>query len=393
MDVLTPDLYSRVRDEAALLGFDHCALARPRINARDRDAYRDWVDGGRAAGMEYMRAHAAERADPECAFPGVRSVLTLGISYFQGPFPPKPGPGFGRVARYAWGRDYHPIILDRLRLLAARLRVFLGEEGVSVPAVDTKPILERALAANAGLGFVGKNAMLISGRSTLAQGPRFHVGSWIFLAELFLTLEAPDELLPAAAASGCGGCTRCLTACPTDAFDGAYRLDAGRCIAYLTIENKGWIPREMRPAIGDWVFGCDVCQEVCPFNARAIESRWPEFSPDEGAGAWVSLETVLRTPDAPAFRARWGHTPLSRPKRKGLLRNACVAAGNSGDASLAAPLRSLLEDSEPVIRGHALWALARLGIRRDVGPAAERLRSDPDAEVRVEAEAVLAAAS
>lgn len=208
------------------------------------------------------------------------------------------------------------------------------------------------MAQTAGLGFVGKNTMLIAPQGTA----QYHVGSWVFLSEILLDLPFEGDV-EKNDAQGCGGCTKCLTACPTDAFDGAYKLKAEKCISYLTIENKGGIPPEMRSAIGEWVYGCDVCQDVCPFNARAKESKWPEFTADKGVGPWVSLSEILTCPDQTTFKKKWGHTPLLRAKRKGLIRNACIAAGNSGEESLIPPLEALLNDTEPMIREHAAWAL------------------------------------
>jgi epoxyqueuosine reductase len=380
----------RIADE---LGFNHVAITPLSIRDRDQLAYKSWCDDGFAADMGYLTRDPEKRLSPQSTFPPATSVLTLAVSYYQGPFPEKPGPGFGRVARYAWGRDYHTVMQERLAQFLDRAASLLhGRDAIL--AVDTKPLLERSLAAQAGLGFVGKNTVLI-----VPASPRlkFHVGSWVFLAEILLADVGglPPVALPAVPAipakGGCGSCTRCLDHCPTSAFESAYRLDARKCISYLTIENKGWIARALRSKMGDWIFGCDVCQEVCPYNARALDSKWPEFAPHEGAGAWVSLHDVLMSDDA-SFRARWGRTPLSRPKRRGLVRNACVVAGNSGDETLAEPLASLLLDVEPVVRGHALWALARLKTAR-MKSAAEKLLNDPDAQVRAEAQLCLEAAA
>lgn len=350
-------LIEAIKKAAWDLGFDHCALAPLQIPERDQAAYLDWVAAGSAGEMSYMSRDPAKRTHPSAAFPDARVVLTLGVSYYQGPFPEKPGPGYGRVARYAWGLDYHTVIMERLEKLLANVREILGDAGAASIAIDTKPLLERSLAEQAGLGFVGKNTLLIMPRSGSLQ---FHVGSWIFLAEILLNVQTEPVEKPALDAAGkCGRCNKCLTACPTDAFDGPYRLRANKCISYLTIENKGSIPIEMRAQLGDWLFGCDVCQEVCPFNARSFETRWPELKADRGVGPWVPLQEILELP-VENFKARFGNTPLSRPKRRGLVRNACVAAGNSGDGSLAPALEKLISDPEPLVREHAAWALERL---------------------------------
>jgi epoxyqueuosine reductase len=345
--------------------------------------------------MAYLTREPQKRLSPQTTFPPATAVLSLAVSYYQGAFPDKPGPGYGRVARYAWGRDYHAVMEERLRQFIDEAAPLLGGNE-AILAVDTKPLLERSLAEQAGLGFIGKNTVLI-----LAQSPRlrFHVGSWVFLAEILLSGPAVENLSDpnqfaetlvggsppvASAKGGCGSCTRCIDKCPTSAFESPYRLDARKCISYLTIENKGWIARELRSRMGDWIFGCDVCQEVCPFNARALETKWPEFAPSQGAGPWISLREVLTVDDA-AFRARWRHTPLSRPKRRGLIRNACVAAGNSGDETLLPSLTALFDDPEPLVRGHALWAAGRLSTDAGAKSAARRLLGDPDPNVQAEA--------
>ncbi len=382
-DVLSSSRRQAVRDLAFDLGFDHCEFSPLTIPDSDRDAYLAWVESGSAAGMAYMSADPSSRLHPRDRFAGARSVLTLGISYYQGPIPAKPGGGYGRVARYAWGEDYHPLILQRLDALKARLPEVLGEQIEAQSAIDTRPLLERALARQAGLGFIGKNTVLIVPR---VANRTFHVGSFVFLAELLLSADV-DAPAPAIRAS-CGACTRCQTVCPTSAFDGPYKLNANRCIAYLTIENKGWIPREMRAPVGEWLFGCDLCQDVCPFNARAFETRWPEFRADRGVGPWVNIADLL-SHDAASFKKKYGTTPFARAKRRGLLRNACVVAGNSGDASLVPSLASLTEDAEPVVRGHALWALSRLDHAKGRRRAEALVVSDPDAAVKAEAEILM----
>lgn len=339
--------------------------------------------------MVYMEREPEKRLNPNLPFPAAKSVITLGVSYYQGAFPEKPGRAYGRVARYAWGLDYHDIIAARLETLMARYREILGADSVVTTALDTKPVLERALAHKSQLGFIGKNTVLI-----IPNNGRYHVGSWVFLTEVFVTVPLEEKGLvprssPKANEGGCGSCTKCVTACPTDAFEAPYRLNARKCISYLTIENKGGIPIDMRASVGDWLFGCDVCQDVCPFNARAAEARWPELSSEKGAGAWLSLKDLFSLSTPAAFKARFAGTPLLRSKRRGLLRNACVVAGNSGDESLAVDLVNLLSDPEPLLRGHALWALSKLN-PRDAKSRADNLRkTDADAGVLEECNAVL----
>ena len=327
---------------------------------------RDWLEAGMQADMAWMERTREKRLDPGLVLPGVRTIILLGVNYWPGgpaqkttppdSFLPGSGP---RWARYALHRDYHDTIKPGL---AAAGRV-LEELGGAMPEdyryyVDTGPVQERGLAARAGLGFLGKNGMLISRRH----------GNWLFLATILTRLEIePDQPLrkkplPRAAAEPagllCGKCTRCLTACPTAAIPRPGVVDARRCISYHTIENKGVIPRELRAGIGDRVYGCDVFLEVCPWNrfARAARSVLLEATP---AIAQLGLCELLElTPErfAEIFRG----TAIKRVKRAGLLRNACVVAGNSGDRSLLPQLVKLAEASVPMVRAHAVWAVRKL---------------------------------
>jgi epoxyqueuosine reductase len=244
--------------------------------------------------------------------------------------------------------------------------------------VDAVPLLERAVAARAGLGFFGKNTNLLQPRS----------GSWFFLSEILLDLELPADNREIKVS--CGSCQRCIEACPTNAFPGPYVLDSRKCISYLTIENKGAIPRELRGAIAEWVFGCDVCQDVCPFNRFSVDARWPEFHPETGVGPRLDLVEVLSLATDESFRMRFKGTPLTRPKRRGLLRNAAVVAANVGaSAAVPALVERIENDIEPLIRSHCLWALSQLDPGRATAIADRFFKRDPDAMVREEAEMVL----
>jgi len=350
--MITPAQAQRGKGAARELGFDLAAYASVEIPAADRDFFLDWCGRGLAAGMGWLARDPARRADPTAFLPGALGVVTLGVRYYQGPVPPPPAEPSGRVARYAWGRDYHEVISARVEALAARLKDEWGP-GLRVRGgLDAQPILERAFARRAGLGFAGKNTNIIAPR----------MGSWIFLAELVVNRALPAD---APVAQGCGQCVQCQRHCPTGALDTAHQLDARLCIAYHTIENRGWIPRDLRPRLGHWLFGCDDCQDVCPFNARAQETRWPEFRAENGAGPWVGLRSILSSRSPEAFKARFRGTPLLRAKRAGLLRNAAVVAANTGAVDLAPDLeRCLVEDADPLVRGHAAWALGRLNVRR-----------------------------
>ncbi len=314
---MAKELTQQIRKSALELGFDLVGFTPAERLGRDEEALRRWLAEGYAGEMAYMARDPGRRADPQQVLPGARTVICLGLNYFPGEFPPKPE-GQGRVSRYAWGKDYHRVIEEKLEALEARIREVVDRPVQIRRYVDYGPILERAYASRAGLGFIGKNTLLISEA----------FGSWVFLAELITDLELETDAAPGgtvSSAAHCGSCTLCIDACPTGAFTAPYRLDATRCISYLTIENKGEIPEALKDRMGDWAFGCDICQEVCPYNHRAPLTTHAEFG--EGAGPWLDLERVLQM-DAAAFRRQFEDTPLLRPKHQGLRRNAETAALN-----------------------------------------------------------------
>jgi epoxyqueuosine reductase len=279
--------------------------------------------------------------DPGQVLPGARSVIVLGMNYWQGE---EEALG-GKFARYAWGDDYHELIEVRLRELDGWLA---GRGGIQKCYVDTGPVLERDFAAAAGVGWHGKSTMLISRE----------MGTWFFLAEILTTLDlAADE----AARDRCGSCTRCITACPTGAIDAPHHLDARRCISYLTIELKGAIPEELRPLIGDRIYGCDDCLTACPWNRFAQASRETAFAAREGTR--MGLVELLGMSDE-EFKRVFRKSPVKRIKRRGLLRNVCVALGNTGGPGDVPALERASRDSEPLVREHAEWALGRIAQRR-----------------------------
>lgn len=377
------------------MGFEVAGITSIAPLAVDEAHYRDWLNAGYAAGMTYMTRRPDLLARPGVLVPHAQSIITLAVNYYaEAPVFRHEG-RFGRVARYAWGLDYHDVIKPRLLELAARIEARAGRALHARCFVDAVPLLERAVAARAGLGFFGKNTNLL-------QAQR---GSWFFLSEMLIDLELPADA-PSVKVS-CGTCQRCLDACPTDAFAGPHQLDARRCISYLTIEHKGVIPVELRAGLGEWIFGCDVCQEmqpgatrykrlpvivrgqaelVCPFNRFATPTDWPEFGAAAGIGPRLDLlETLSLATDA-AFRERFKSTPLLRPKRRGLLRNAAVVAANVGCTAAVPLLAERAErDPEPLIRAHALWALAQMDSGK-AAPTVERALNDPDPLVREEAE-------
>lgn len=312
------------------------------------DHFEEWAREGMAGEMAWLVKEPLKRSDPRRVMPGCRSVIAAGMIYrtSEDAEEVKDEALYGQVARYARGDDYHEVLKDRLDRLLGAIR---EEAGVPVEGrvyVDTGPLLERDLAYAAGLGWRAKNTHLIHPR----------LGSYFFLGEILLDLplmastEQPDR---------CGTCTRCLDSCPTAAFVGPGVLDARRCISYLTIELRGPIPRSLRPLIGNMVFGCDICQEVCPWNRKAPLSMEPAFKSREGLQPADLVELLLMTQEE--FSTRFRGSAIKRTKRRGLARNAAVALGNSGDLRAVAPLCNAMQDPEPLVRGHAAWALGRLG--------------------------------
>jgi epoxyqueuosine reductase len=380
----------RIRDRARALGFDLAAIipaeATASATASATDAYRAWLAHGYQGEMGYLaRPDAvARRADLARTLPGVRSVVVVGLNYHTRPLPAylRDDPSRGIVASYAWGPDYHDRMLPRLEELAAIVQDETGRPTAHRAYVDTGPLLERALAVRAGLGFLGRNTNLIHPR----------LGSWLFLGEILLATDLPPTEAHEETAGGtCGRCTRCLRACPTAAFPAPYVLDARRCISYLTIELKGPIPRDLRPLIGNRIFGCDICQEVCPWNRRfarpaAPAALWP--APPIEVMAPPLLELLAL--DEEAFGRRFAGSPIKRAKRRGLLRNVAVALGNGGDPAAVPGLARALGDAESLVRGHAAWALGRIGTapaRRALGQA---LAAEGDVWVQDEIASALA---
>jgi epoxyqueuosine reductase len=350
------ELGERVRAAARELGFDAVGIA-PAEPPPHADFLGEWLARGYAGEMAWLARRAGERADPRRVLPGARSIVAVAVVYDEpgrekNAVEQEPGGARGRVARYAGGADYHDVLGQRLRALARAVEA-LAPRTRTRSYVDTGPVLERPVAARAGLGWIGKNTLLIHPR----------LGSYLFLGvvltDLALASDAPEP-------DHCGSCRACLDACPTDAFPAPYVLDATRCLSYTTIELRGPIPEPLRAPQGDWVFGCDVCQEVCPWNTRARRSVPEDRAGLRGAlatrDAWraPALATLLEQ-DADAWAGAARGTALRRAKRRGWLRNALVAAGNSGDAALAPALRRHAAGDDPLLAEHAHWALARLG--------------------------------
>jgi epoxyqueuosine reductase len=351
-------------------------VARPDSIPLARERLAAWLADGHHGSMDWMAETAERRAHPRALWPEVGSVIVLGLNYGPetDPLASIERKDRGTIAVYARNRDYHDVLKGKLKEAAGYLAARAGSD-VKV-FVDTAPVMEKTLAEAAGLGWQGKHTVLVSR----------DYGNWLFLGVIFTTADLPED---APETSRCGSCRRCLEACPTDAFPAPYRLDARRCISYLTIEHKGPIPAELRPGIGNRIFGCDDCLAVCPWNKFAKAGREAKLSQREDLAA-PRLADLARLDDA-AFRAHFSGTPVKRTGRDRFIRNVLIAIGNSGDPALAGEAVRLLGDPSAVVRGMAVWAAARL-LPRDAfaALAAAQSAAETDADVRTEWEAALA---
>ena len=335
----------RIRQRALELGFDDCRFTTAAPPATGGQL-QDWLEQKRHGEMTWLERNAEKRKHPQLVLPGAKSVISLAVSYqIERPSSILHPPSSGIIARYARFADYHDVLAAPLKQLSDFVNQTGGANTHSLWYVDTGPVLERDLAQRAGLGFIGKHTSLIS------RG----LGNWIFLAEILTTLELKPD---APEKNHCGSCTRCITACPTNAITAPFQLDARKCISYLTIELKGPIPVELRPAIGNRIYGCDDCLAACPWNRFAREGNLmkPHL---RGDLAQPDLLELLQLDDA-GFKARFAGTPMLRTKRRGLLRNVCVALGNAGDESALPALERASKDKEPLISEHAHWAIGKI---------------------------------
>jgi epoxyqueuosine reductase len=327
---------------ARKLGFDSCRVANCAVPLH-ADEFRNWLREGAAGEMNYMERGEEKRCDPQKVLAGARSVIVLALNYWQGGHSKtQNNEATGRIARYARGDDYHDLMKAKLEKIDNLLREFGGTQK---SYVDTGPILERDHAAQAGIGWHGKSTMLINTR----------LGTWFFLGEILTTLKLPPD---PPQRDRCGTCERCITACPTGAITAPHRLDARRCISYLTIELKGAIPLELRSLIGNRIFGCDDCLDACPWNRFAQTSRETGFSARK-ATAGMLLRDYLELDDI-EFRALFRNSPIKRIKRRGFLRNVCVALGNVGGSADLSALRRAASDPDGLIAEHAAWAIAQV---------------------------------
>jgi epoxyqueuosine reductase len=331
-----------LKGRAEALGFDACGVARAGRLERDGATLERWIAAGHHASMSWLASEPEKRSDPRALLPGCRSVVVVAMDYFSDA-PAREG--LARVARYATGRDYHKVLGRRARELAAWIDATTG--ATSRAFVDTGPVLERAWAEASGVGWIGKNANLLTRDR----------GSWLLLG-CVLTTE-PFDPDPGPHAEFCGTCTACLDACPTRAIVEPGIVDANRCISYWTIEHRGSVPEERREGNGDWIFGCDVCQDVCPWNVSFARGR-PD-DPFERRADLQGLDPVeILALDEGTFRARYSGTALMRAKWEGMRRNACIVLGNRRDPAARGALERVLEDPDPVVREHARWAIGRL---------------------------------
>jgi epoxyqueuosine reductase len=364
------DLKQAIESRARAAGFDAVGFTTPDAVAREAARLDRFLAAGRHGTMDWMAAHADRRRDPQTLWPDARSVIVLGLNYGPqaDPLDQLGRPDKAVVSVYARGGDYHDLVKNKLKAVA---RWLAAEAGAEVKVfVDTAPVMEKPLAAAAGIGWQGKHTNLVSR----------DLGSWLFLGEIFTTAAiAPDE----PEADHCGTCRKCLDVCPTDAFPAPYQLDARRCVSYLTIEHKGHIPRDLRPGIGNRVYGCDDCLAVCPWNKFAQASREAKLAARDDLDA-PDLGRLLALDDA-AFRARFAGSPIKRTGRDRFVRNCLIAAGNSGDTRHLPQVERLLDDPAPVVRAMAVWALRRLADRPAFdGERARRMPSEPASDVRGE---------
>jgi len=342
-----------VKQAARDAGFELAGIA-PVRELPELNRFPGWIEAGHAGEMKYLEARddsgQLKRASLQSAAPWARSVVVCAINYNTAePYSTEfTNPSLGWISRYAWSReDYHDAVLEKLRTVERRLLREAGE----TPAlrtrcyVDTGPLVERVYAKYAGIGWIGKNTCILNQK----------LGSWLFLGVILTSIELEPDL---PAPDRCGSCTRCIDACPTDAFVGPYQLDANRCISYLTIEKRGAIPEDLREGIGRHVFGCDICQDVCPWNRKAPATTALEFQPREGL-VNPALEWLAQINEE-EFREKFRGSPIRRAKRSGLRRNAVIAMGNSGNRDFAPVLEELSESEDPVVATHAQWAREKL---------------------------------
>ncbi|MDA0263681.1 MAG: tRNA epoxyqueuosine(34) reductase QueG [SAR202 cluster bacterium Casp-Chloro-G2] len=371
------DLKTHITEYAGQCGFDLVRITGANAFAEERDAALARIQAGQMDGLPWFTESRVRRgADPEALLPGARSIICLGLSYLGPGSEEPPEPGRGKIARYARVKDYHRVMKRRMKAFVRGLEEHLGETVAARWYVDDGPMLDRAAAARSGLGWFGKSTNILTPSH----------GSWVLLGQVITDLELMPD---APSKKTCGACVRCIDDCPTGAIVAPYVVDNARCISYQTIENRGVIPVEMRPLIGDWIFGCDICQDVCPVNRRSKLPQLPIPPADAvGAAGEVDLEEILSLTEE-EFRNRFQGTSVMRAKRVGLQKNACVALGNAGNRSAAPALERAMETGEPMVRGHAAWALGKIAGPKAKAVLDQSLTTEDDPYVRGEIEAAL----
>ncbi len=359
-------LSAQIKQRAQELGFELVGISPVKAPPHEQ-SFAKWLRQGFAGELDYMARSEALRRDPRELVPWAESVISVGLNYFTPPARPAPlGETKGWISRYAWGDDYHDLMKGKLQALLESIEQLAGAPVKGRAFVDSGPVLERDYAGIAGLGWIGKNTQLISPKK----------GSWFFLGELFvdcsLSYDRPMR-------DRCGQCALCLKACPTQAFVGPYILDARRCISYLTIELKGSMPRHLRPLVGNHIFGCDICQEVCPYNVKAQATAESAFG--ARPGLYAPQLVPLLSLSAAEFREKFRGSPILRAKRRGFLRNVAVALGNLKNPAAVPALIDALEDEEALVRGHVAWALGEIGQSSALEALRRRRQIESDATV------------
>lgn len=366
----------KIKNFALEIGFDAVGITRFEKLQKGESVLMHWIGQGKHAGMKYLEDFKKRKSDFLQDFDGKeKSILVLGVNYFVKEPLENSKDKLGRVARYAWGQDYHRVIANKHQLLIAQIQQEFGADIQAKSCVDTQPIPERSAAIESGLGFGGKHTNLLNA----------HFGPWLFLSEIVLNVDLEETV---ATGGNCGTCSICQSRCPTGALNRDYELDAKLCIAYWTIEHKGVIPREIRPLIGNWIFGCDECLAVCPFTSKSKETTWTEFKVTGKSGPYLNISELFDIVSNSEFEKRFRGTAISRVNRKQMLRNACIVLGNSKKLESIALLEKGLQDSSELVRLHAAWALGQIRSR----DAAHLLQSAFEREVNPDVKEELAQA-
>ncbi len=357
MNQISSDLIKQLARES---GFDACGVTIPLSFREAEQKLSEWIRDGKHGEMRYLENYRERAKKFWSGFPNAKSIIVLGVNYYSDSrgrplhLPANDGQPqgvaptlSGRVARYAWGKDYHHVIREKIEVLKSKILQHANCEIRFEHSVDTKPLLEKALAVQAGLGFIGKQTQLLS----------LQFGPWLFLSELVTDLELePDTPFK----GSCGTCRLCIDACPTEAIEETGGIDARKCIAYLTIEHKSSIPEELRPKIGNWVFGCDECLNICPYTSKQKEAGISDLKSESGFGSQLDLKKLFDIPSQGAYERKFKGTAILRTNRKQLIRNACVVLGNLKDQAAIPILEKALLDSSELVREHAHWALKQI---------------------------------